>query len=375
MAKIRRIRLKPKKYEPVIGSSPGSVQLYKDALKPVINIHIYNNSDYQYFKLTTIDELNNKLSQISDKKVWVEIHGIGDSELLLYLQDNFRISKLVIEDIADCRQRPKLDEYDDHLFVVSRMLYVNSELEIENEQFSIILFQNLLISIQESYSNKMEPVINRLKGGKGNIRSGGSAYLMYALTDLVIDNYFSLIYKLGDELETIEDLLYKRADKSLMFQTQNIKREMITIRRNAWPERDKINDLLRTESKLLSKLSKIYLKDTYDHCMQVIDLVEGYKELTTSLIDLNLSLISNRMNEIMKVLTIISSIFIPLTFIAGIYGMNFAFQDPQTGEILKNNMPELYSANGYLYTMIIMFLIAVFQLIYFWRKGWFNKSG
>lgn len=374
MAKIRRIRLKPKKYEPVIGSSPGSVQLYKDALKPVINIHIYNNSDYQYFKLTTIDELNNKLSQISDKKVWVEIHGIGDSELLLYLQDNFRISKLVIEDIADCRQRPKLDEYDDHLFVVSRMLYVNSELEIENEQFSIILFQNLLISIQESYSNKMEPVINRLKGGKGNIRCGGSAYLMYALTDLVIDNYFSLIYKLGDELETIEDLLYKRADKSLMFQTQNIKREMITIRRNAWPERDKINDLLRTESKLLSKLSKIYLKDTYDHCMQVIDLVEGYKELTTSLIDLNLSLISNRMNEIMKVLTIISSIFIPLTFIAGIYGMNFAFQDPQTGEILKNNMPELYSANGYLYTMIIMFLIAVFQLIYFWRKGWFNKS-
>lgn len=374
MAKIRRIRLKSKKYESVIGSSPGSVQLYKDALKPVINIHIYNNSDYQNFKLTTIDELNNKLSQISDKKVWVEIQGIGDSELLLYLQDKFSISKLVIEDIADCRQRPKLDEYDDHLFVVSRMLYVNSELEIENEQFSIILFQNLLISIQESYSNKMEPVINRLKGGKGNIRSGGSAYLMYALTDLVIDNYFSLIYKLGDELETIEDLLYKRADKSLMFQTQNIKREMITIRRNAWPERDKINDLLRTESKLLSKLSKIYLKDTYDHCMQVIDLVEGYKELTTSLIDLNLSLISNRMNEIMKVLTIISSIFIPLTFIAGIYGMNFAFQDPQTGEILKNNMPELYSANGYLYTMIIMFLIAVFQLIYFWRKGWFNKS-
>lgn len=374
MAKIRRIRLKSKKYEPIIGSSPGSVQLYKDALKPAINIHIYNNFDYQYFKLTTIDELNNRLSQISDEKVWIEIQGIGDSDLLLYFQDTFRINKLVIEDIADCRQRPKLDEYDDHLFAVSRMLYVNSELEIENEQFSIVLFQNLLISFQESYTNKMEPVINRLKGGKGNIRSGGPAYLMYALTDLIIDNYFSLIYKLGDELETIEDLLYKRADKSLMFQTQNIKREMITIRRNAWPERDKINDFLRTESKLLSKLSKVYLKDTYDHCMQVIDLVEGYKELTTSLIDLNLSLISNKMNEIMKVLTIISSIFIPLTFIAGIYGMNFAFQDPQTGEILKNNMPELYSANGYLYTMIIMLLIAVFQLIYFWRKGWFNKS-
>lgn len=374
MAKIRRIRLKSKKFEPVIGLSPGAVQLYNDALKPVITLHIYNSEEYQTIIIISTADLDRHLSEYSGMKLWIEVRGIGDSELLSYLQNKFSLDKLLVEDIAESRQRPKLDEYGDYLFSVSRMLYINKDLEIENEQFSIILFPEILISFQDSYTDVMEPVINRLKEGKGNIRSGGAAYLLYALSDVIIDNYFSLIYKLGDELETIEDLLYKRPDKTLMFQIQNIKREMILIRRCAWPERDKINDLLRTESKLLNKLSKAFLKDTYDHCMQVIDLVEGYKDLTTSLIDLNLSLISNKMNEIMKVLTIISSIFIPLTFIAGIYGMNFAFEDPETGKILRNNMPELYSENGYVYTMGVMLLIALVQLIYFWQKGWFRRN-
>ena len=146
------------------------------------------------------------------------------------------------------------------------------------------------------------------------------------------------------------------------------------IRRAAWPERDKINDMIRSDSGLINKTTQTYLKDTYDHCMQIIDLVESYKDLTTSLVDMNLSLISHRMNEIMKVLTIISSIFIPLTFIAGIYGMNFAKQDPETGKWFHNNMPELYMEHGYAYTMIGMLLIAILQMIYFWRKGWLNKS-
>ena len=254
------------------------------------------------------------------------------------------------------------------------MLYVDKQLEIENEQVSFILFQNTLISFQETYTENFLSVINRLSGGKGNIRSAGSSYLLYALTDLVLDNYFALIYKLGDELETIEELLYRRANKSLMFQTQNIKREMISIRRAAWPERDKINDIIRSESKLINNTSRTYFKDTYDHTMQIIDLIENYKDLTTSLIDMNLSLISQRMNEIMKVLTIISSIFIPLTFITGVYGMNFANKDPLTGEVLKNNMPELYYENGYLYTIGGMVIIAILQMIYFWRKGWLYKN-
>jgi magnesium transporter len=374
MSKIRRIRLKSKKYIPIPGTSPGSIQLYEDALKPQITVYSYNSDDFFSEKINSLDELEIQIDKYKDHHRWIEIKGIGDANLLTFLGKKFDINKLVIEDIADCRQRPKLDEYEDYLFAVSRMLYVNKQLEIENEQVSFILFQKLLISFQENYSDNIVPVINRLSGGKGNIRSAGSSYLLYALTDLILDNYFALIYKLGDELETIEELLYRRADKSLMFQTQNIKREMISIRRAAWPERDKINDMIRSESKLINKTSKTYFKDTYDHTMQIIDLIENYKDLTTSLIDMNLTLISQRMNEIMKVLTIISSIFIPLTFIAGVYGMNFAFEDPQTGEILKNNMPELYNENGYLYTIGGMVTIAILQMIYFWRKGWLNKS-
>jgi len=374
MSKIRRIRLKTKKYIPVPGTSPGSIQLYEDALKPQITVYSYNSDEFYSEKVNSIDELEIQIEKHKELHRWIEVKGIGDADLLNYIEKKFNINKLVIEDIADCRQRPKLDEYEDYLFVVSRMLYVDEQLEIENEQVSFILFPKLLISFQENYSNNISPVINRLKGGKGNIRSAGSSYLLYALNDLILDNYFTLIYKLGDELETIEELLYRRADKSLMFQTQNIKREMISIRRAAWPERDKINDMIRSDSKLIGKTSKTYLKDTYDHTMQIIDLIENYKDLTTSLIDMNLTLISQRMNEIMKVLTIISSIFIPLTFIAGVYGMNFAIEDPKTGKFLNNNMPELYNENGYLYTMGGMLIIAIAQMIYFWRKGWLNKS-
>lgn len=374
MSKIRRIRLKTKKYIPVPGTSPGSIQLYEDALKPQITVYSYNSDEFYSEKVNSIDELEIQIEKHKELHRWIEVKGIGDADLLNYIEKKFNINKLVIEDIADCRQRPKLDEYEDYLFVVSRMLYVDEQLEIENEQVSFILFPKLLISFQENYSNNISPVINRLKGGKGNIRSAGSSYLLYALNDLILDNYFTLIYKLGDELETIEELLYRRADKSLMFQTQNIKREMISIRRAAWPERDKINDMIRSDSKLIGKTSKTYLKDTYDHTMQIIDLIENYKDLTTSLIDMNLTLISQRMNEIMKVLTIISSIFIPLTFIAGVYGMNFSIEDPKTGKFLNNNMPELYNENGYLYTMGGMLIIAIAQMIYFWRKGWLNKS-
>jgi len=374
MSRIRRISLKSKKYVPISGTSPGSIQLFEGSLKPKIIIYSFKGDEFHSILANTLEEIESGLELHHGFNHWIDIRGIGDVKLLEFLQNKFNINKLVMEDITDCRQRPKLDEYSDFLFTVSRNMYVNDKLEIENEQVSFILLPHILISFQESYALTFEPVIHRLEGGKGNIRTGETSYLLYALLDVIVDNYFTLIYKLGDELETIEQLLYRKADKTLMFQTQNIKREMIIIRRAAWPERDKINDMIRSESGLINKTTKTYLKDTYDHCMQIIDLVESYKDLTTSLVDMNLSLISHKMNEIMKVLTIISSIFIPLTFIAGIYGMNFAKQDPETGKLLQKNMPELYMEHGYIYTMVGMLLIAIVQMIFFWRKGWLNKS-
>ncbi len=374
MAKIRRIHLKSKKYVPVAGVSPGSIQLYEGSLNPKITAYSYGPAAYHREELKSLDELDQQFKKHPTLTHWIDIRGIGDLSLYEYLEKKFKVHKLVLEDIANIQQRPKIDEYDDYLFAISRMLYVDAELEIENEQISFLLFPKVLFSFQENYTDTVEPIIHRLESGKGNIRTGGTSYMLYSLMDIIVDNYFTLIYKLGDELETIEELLYRKPDKTLMYQTQAIKRAMIMIRRAAWPERDKMNDMIRSESKLITRLTRPFLKDTYDHCMQVIDLVESYKDVTTSLIDMNLSFISNRMNEIMKVLTIISSIFIPLTFIAGVYGMNFAYQDPETGEILEHNMPELYSENGYLYTMAVMIFIAVLQMIYFWRKGWLSNK-
>ncbi|MGB4774636.1 MAG: magnesium/cobalt transporter CorA [Daejeonella sp.] len=374
MAKIRRIKIKAQKYIPLPGASPGALQLYEGALKPKITAYAYDLKNYIIREILNTAQLDDFFDEHSSFHCWVDIRGLGDLDLLNYIKNKFNIHNLVLEDITNIQQRPKLDEHDGYLFATSRMLYLNEDLEIENKQISYLLFRKVLISFQEDYNNCIEPVINRLAGGKGTIRTGGSSYLMYALMDVIIDNYFALIYKLGEELETIEELLYRKADKLLMYQTQSIKRIMISIRRAAWPERDKLNDMIRTESRLITKETKTFLKDAYDHSMQIIDLVESYRDITASLIDMNLSFISNRMNEIMKVLTIISSIFIPLTFIAGVYGMNFAYQDPQTGKVLPNNMPELYAENGYVYTMLFMFVIAVLQVIYFWRRGWLSNK-
>lgn len=372
MSKIRRITIKSKRSSQKPGASPGLIELTDNALKPRITVYSYNQKEY--FAEDAEDE--NKLDELLTKHpaltTWIDIRGLGSLELLEYVERKFKIHKLVLEDIVSTDQRPKLDDYGDYLFGVSRMIYINEELEIESQQMSFLLMENILISFQENYNECVKPVITRLETGKGTIRSAGTSYILYALMDMVIDNYFALIYRLGDELDTIEELLYRKPDKSIMFKTQEIKRAMIIVRRAAWPERDKINDMMRNDSPLISTETKTFLKDAYDHCMQVVDLVESYKDVTTTLIDMNLSIISNRMNEIMKVLTIISSIFIPLTFIAGVYGMNFSYHDPETGKILHRNMPELYAENGYVYTLLVMLVIAAIQVVYFWRKGWFK---
>ncbi len=374
MGKIKRIKVKSlKKFaHPVTG--PGIIQIHESSLPPRITIHSYNAGEYQVFEVTKYSEIADHLKKFSTLSHWINIRGLGDYELFNYLDVSLNIHRLILEDIINTRQRPKLDEAEGYLFAVSRTLYLNSEQEIENEQISFILMPNVVISFQENYTESFNPLIHRLKDQKGNIRKLGASYMLYALMDLVVDQYFELINRLGDELETMEELLYRRPEKSMMYDIQGIKKAMTTIRRAIWPERDKINEILRSDSVLINQGTKTFFRDTYDHTMQIIDLVESYRDITTGLIDMNLSFMSNRMNEIMKVLTIISSIFIPLTFIAGIYGMNFAYQDPKTGEILRNNMPELYAENGYLYTMAVMLLIFILQLIYFWRKGWLSSK-
>jgi magnesium transporter len=372
MGLIKRLRLKPREGRDLNPSTTTgeAIKEAKNAVPTIITAYSYNVSNYLTKKIKTVQELDEYLEVNAELTTWIDIKGLGNAELLEYVGKKFGIHELVIEDIVNLNQRPKLDEYEEYLFSVSRVLYINSDSLIVNEQISFLLMPNVLISFQENNHDSIAAVAERLRSGKGSLRSGGTSYMMYALMDMVIDNYFTVLNELGDQLDTLEELLYRRPNKSLMNDTQQIKRAMIMIRRAAWPERDKLNDILRSESPLITAETKTFVRDVYDHCMQVIDLVESYKEVTTSLIDMNLAFLSNKMNEIMKVLTIISSIFIPLTFIAGVYGMNFAYQDPETGKVLHKNMPELYAENGYVYTMAIMLVIALLQVVYFWRKGW-----
>jgi len=358
---------------PAPGTSPGVYSIDENALKPLITLHIYNEKTYRKEELKNINNIE-KLTENKDFCYWFDIKGLADPSIFETLYSKLNVSKLVLEDITSSYQRPKFDEYDNDKYVysVSRHLFLNTDHDLCNEQISFILTSRCLITFQEDYEDCFNPVRKRLEVGKGNIRIAGSSYLMYAVMDVIVDNYFTLLNFWGGELDAIEDRLYDNPDKQIMYDTQAIKRSLITIRKIAWPERDKLNDILRSESELITDLTKTYIKDAYDHCVQIIDFIESLKEIASANIDMNLSIISNRMNEIMKVLTIISSIFIPLTFIAGIYGMNFSREDPVTGKILKDNMPELYAEHGYLYTWIVMAVIAIVQVIYFWRKGWFK---
>jgi magnesium transporter len=371
---VKNVKHKSKKRKialPEPGTSPGLVYIDEHALKPRINFYTYNQDSYQVKELK---DLKNIVELTSDKKVnyWIEIKGFNSMAMFEILSEELNINKLVLEDITRTYQRPKFEEYDGYNFAVSRMLYINEENNLDNEQISFILKENILFTFQDIYDDCLDAVRKRLEVGKGNIRVGGSSYLMYALMDIIVDDYFSILGKFAEQLDEVEDRLLEKPNKSIMFETQQIKRHLITLRRVVWPERDKLNDIIRTENTFINEQTKLYFRDAYDHCVQIIDMVESLKEIAATNIDMYLSIISNRMNEIMKVLTIISSIFIPLTFIAGIYGMNFSREDPITGKVLPQNMPELYQEHGYLYTIIVMAIIAGLQVIYFWRKGWFK---
>jgi magnesium transporter len=356
-----------------VGDRPGLIRVPEGALKPHIKIYSYNDKELVSSTGENISTIFDQLHECTDHTHWIKINGLGDAKLIEEIGRRLEISDLVLEDIMNTHQRPKFDEYEQYVFGTSRLITSDTNCELTNAQFSVIVKDNMVISFEEAYEENFEGLEKRLKGKNSPIRTLGPGFICYALFDTIIDWYFVALNQIGDELEAIEDRIYEKADKSIMYDTQHLKRTLISLRRASWPERDKINDMIRTESPLITKETKTYLRDAYDHCIQIIDLIESYKEISASNIDLYLSMVSNRMNEIMKVLTIISVIFIPLTFVAGVYGMNFAPVDPDTNHRLPTNMPELYEPHGYLYCVGVMLLIGLLQVLFFWKKGWFNR--
>lgn len=295
----------------------------------------------------------------SPSVTWINICGIDDSVAIETIGRHFGLHPLLLEDIMSSGQQSKLDNYRDTLYIVVRQLtYNEKKQEAEDEQVSLILGKNYIISFLESHNNIFAPIRERLRNPKGRLRQRGPDYLCYTLIDCLVDNYFLILEKIDNKLEVLEEELFNRPTPQTLQKMHHSKREIVLLRKAVWPMREVISSFRRMESPLIQDATKLYIQDVYDHTIQAIDTIESFRDITSGMLDIYLSNLSQRMNEIMKVLTIVATIFVPLTFIASLYGMNF------------KHIPELEWVWGYYFTLVMMLVIFFSMLFYFRRKKW-----
>ncbi|MBD0389920.1 MAG: magnesium/cobalt transporter CorA [Nostoc sp. C3-bin3] len=350
------------------GAVPGTIFIDADASPPVIFLIDYNQTNFIREQIATPEECVSYLEMESTS--WVDVQGLGSQDILQRLGNVFELHPLVLEDIVNVPERPKTEDYEDQLLFISRMVVPKERIcGFHSEQVSLILGKNYLLTVQEEPEHDcFEGVRSRIAKSKGIIRKQGADYLAYAVLDAIIDGFFPVLELYGERIEELEEEVIVRPTPQTLQNIYQIRRELLQLRRAIWPQRDAINSLIRDGSELISEEVRIYLRDCYDHTVQVMDMVETYRELASGLMDVYLSAVSNKMNEIMKVLTVVSSIFIPLTFVAGIYGMNF------NTEKSPYNMPELNWYWGYPICLAVMGAIALGLLFFFWRRGWLRNS-
>ncbi|OUL36652.1 magnesium and cobalt transport protein CorA [Nostoc sp. T09] len=350
------------------GTIPGTLFIDENAEYPEIILIDYNQNDYIRKQIETPEECISYLDKTS--VTWVDVQGLGNQDILQRLGKVFELHPLVLEDIVNVPERPKTEDYEDQLLIIARMV-VPKEIAFGfySEQVSFILGKTYLLTVQEEPEHDcFEAVRSRIEKSKGIIRKSGADYLTYALLDAIIDGFFPVLERYGELIEDLEEEVIVKPTQKTLQKIYQIRRELLQIRRAIWPQRDVISSLMRDSGELISDEVRMYLRDCYDHAIQVIDMVETYRELTSGLMDVYLSAVSNKMNEIMKLLTVVSSIFIPLTFVAGIYGMNF------NTEKSPYNMPELNWYWGYPMCLAIMAAIGGGLLFFFWRRGWLERS-
>ncbi|UCB58421.1 MAG: magnesium/cobalt transporter CorA [Thermoplasmatales archaeon] len=341
------------------GLAPGSLVHIGEKKTDIIRISIM---DYTIGKFDEKDvEKVEECFQYKHKTstTWINVDGLHDVEVIEKIGNCFEIHPLVLEDIVNTDQRPKMEDFEKYIFFVLKMLYIDDKThEIHSEQVSLILGQNYVISFQEKVGDVFNAVRERIRRGKGRIRKMNADYLAYSLFDAIVDNYFIILERIGEKVENIEQDVISNPNPEILQQIYNLKREMIYLRKSVWPLREVINSVMRQESKLIKKGTYIYLRDLYDHTIQVIDTIETFRDMISGMLDIYMSSVSNKMNEVMKVLTIFAAIFIPLTFIAGIYGMNFQY------------MPELSLPWAYPTIWIVIIIVSVSLLVYFKHKRW-----
>ena len=355
----RKAKKRTEHYKKHVGKAPGT--LIYTGKKSDKNLHIecfdYTKDSINESVLTNIEDA--KSFKDTESISWINIDGLNSINEIERIGKQYDLHPLVLEDIVNTGQRPKIDEYDDYLFVVLKMLYYDNDENIVIEQVSLVLGKNYVLSFQESEGDVFNTVRERIRLGNGRIRGLKSDYLLYALIDAVVDNYFSIIETLGNKIEDLEtDLFEGHTKDNINIEVQQLKREILKVRRAIFPLREIINRIEKGEHELIYRRTTTYYRDIYDHLIQVSENIDIYREMIWSLMDMYMTTISNKMNEVMKVLTIISTIFIPLTFLAGIYGMNFEF------------IPELKYRYGYFVLLGVMLLMFIALLFYFKRKKW-----
>jgi magnesium transporter len=343
-----------------LGMSPGTLvhvgDIHMDETK--ITVIDYSNENATEQQIQSIDEILKYKD--SDSVTWVIIEGLANVEFVESIGGIFSIHQLVLEDILNTHQRPKFEEYEDHLHIVLKsLLSENEQFSVSYEQISLLVFKNFVFTFKEKADDLLQPIQKRIKTSNGRLRTLGADYLTYAILDTIVDQNFVLIDSLDGAVTSLEDrLLASEQTQDVLNTIQKLKREIISIRKHVSPIRELLSTMLRSESELISEKTHVYLRDVSDHSIRVIESIESYRDILTGLLEIYISSVSNKMNEIMKVLTVFASIFIPLTFIAGIYGMNFEY------------MPELKWQWAYPTLWIVFITTPVALLIYFKRKQW-----
>jgi magnesium transporter len=341
------------------GLSPGSMIYLGEAKAEKVTLSVieYNEDEYMIKELRQVEEVIP--FRDSPPVTWLNVVGLQDTKVLERLGEIFNLHPLILEDILNTDQRPKVEIFEDHVFIVLKKLSYNKDTgEIGSEQISLILGNNYIISFQEKDGELFLPIRERIKNPKGRHRTHGTDYLAYALIDIIVDDYFVILENLAEEIEILEENAIENTDRDFVRNIQVMKRELIYIRKSIWPLRELIGTLFRGDSSLITEFTKPYLKDVSDHTIQIIDTIENFRDIISGILDVYLTKVSNKLNEIMKVLTIIATIFIPLTFIVGVYGMNFKF------------MPELTWRWGYPALWIFMLIIFIGMTLLFKKKRW-----
>lgn len=344
------------------GTSPGTLVVDPTAPKPRITVLGYGPDDYVEAELESPAEIAAHRGRWP--VLWINVDGLGDKAVLEQLGAVFNLHRLALEDVVNVPQRAKLEPYDEHLFLVARMVELNER--IRTEQVSMFVGDGYVLTFQEREGDSFDLVRDRIRRARGRIRIAGADYLMYALVDAIIDAYYPVLEKYGDRIEALEEEVLSGPEADVGARIHAVKRELLMVRRALIPHREALYALQRLDSTIVSDDTQIYLRDCYDHIAQVLDMVETYRELTSGLLDVHLTTVSNHMNEVMKVLTIFAALFIPLSFIAGLYGMNFDQSSPW-------NMPELRWAFGYPALLVVMAIVAGSLLLFFRRRGWIGS--